>query len=116
MGNIPAMTRFQVEATIMDCLTKRLQENSDIPPSLSLESSLMKDLGMDSLEIMEFVLDLEKEFNISLDVIDPVDKTQIIGQEVISSGDLCVKHLADVICQKKLLILDSEGVLASIMV
>ncbi|MFH0951515.1 MAG: phosphopantetheine-binding protein [bacterium] len=113
MKAITEMTRFEMETAIMDCITKKLRANHDNPPALSLESSLSKDLGLDSLDIIELVQDLEIMFDISLSVIDPVDTTQTIdtenGKSIIRSGDLCVKHLADMVCQQKVLLLETDN-------
>ena len=54
-----------------DCIFKKLQnfitERNDILPSrVKPESRLKRDLGMDSLDIVEAVLEIEKEFQCSI--------------------------------------------------
>lgn len=49
--------------------------------SLSLESDFVKDLGADSLDIVELVMELEEEFGISIPE-EEADKVRTVGDAI----------------------------------
>ncbi|MCL2312722.1 MAG: acyl carrier protein [Firmicutes bacterium] len=68
----------EIQKKVNDIVVKKLGvEESQITP----EASFTKDLGADSLDTVELILEFEKEFNISIDEADQ-DKVQTIGQVV----------------------------------
>jgi acyl carrier protein len=68
----------EIQKKVNDIVVKKLGvEESQITP----EASFTKDLGADSLDTVELILEFEKEFNISIDEADQ-DKVQTVGQVV----------------------------------
>ena len=68
----------EISDKVKDIVVKKLGvEESQITP----EASFTKDLGADSLDTVELILEFEKEFNISIDEADQ-DKVQTVGQVV----------------------------------
>jgi acyl carrier protein len=68
----------EISKKVKDIVVKKLGvEESQITP----EASFTKDLGADSLDTVELILEFEKEFNISIEEADQ-DKVQTVGQVV----------------------------------
>jgi acyl carrier protein len=68
----------EIQKKVKDIVVKKLGvEESQITP----EASFTKDLGADSLDTVELILEFEKEFNISIEEADQ-DKVQTVGQVV----------------------------------
>jgi len=68
----------EIQKKVNDIVVKKLGvEESQITP----EASFTKDLGADSLDTVELILEFEKEFNISIDEADQ-GKVQTVGQVV----------------------------------
>ena len=53
-------------ATI-DTIKEVLQDNLDIEPETVNEESTFESLGIDSLDMVEIIMDIEEEFDISID-------------------------------------------------
>ena len=68
----------EISKKVNDIVVKKLGvEESQITP----EASFTKDLGADSLDTVELILEFEKEFNISIEEADQ-DKVQTVGQVI----------------------------------
>jgi acyl carrier protein len=68
----------EITAKVTDIVAKKLGvEESQVTP----EASFTKDLGADSLDTVEVMLELEKEFNIQIDEADQ-EKVQTVGDVV----------------------------------
>lgn len=66
-----------VEREILDLLAKQLPEGTQV----SAEMRIARDLGLDSVGIMDFVMDIEDRFDISI----PLD----LIAELETVADLC---------------------------
>jgi acyl carrier protein len=63
------------KATIEEKAKKVIVDKLDVDEKdVTMEASLTNDLGADSLDTVELIMDLEKEFNITM----PLDDTQNI--------------------------------------
>ena len=72
------MDTNEISKKVNDIVVKKLGvEESQITP----EASFTKDLGADSLDTVELILEFEKEFNISIEEADQ-DKVQTVGQVI----------------------------------
>ena len=68
----------EISKKVNDIVVKKLGvEETQITP----EASFTKDLGADSLDTVELILEFEKEFNISIEEADQ-DKVQTVGQVI----------------------------------
>jgi len=68
----------QITAKVTDIVVKKLGvEETQVTP----EASFTKDLGADSLDTVEVMLELEKEFNIQIDEADQ-GKVQTVGDVI----------------------------------
>jgi acyl carrier protein len=78
------VTSVLVEASVVD--------NDDITPTAALQ----RDLGADSLDLLEVMFRLEHEFGIQIPRRELFpDSTFRIGQELVSNGELTDKGLAE---------------------
>ena len=50
--------------------------------SITLESEIVKDLGADSLDIVELIMDFEKKFDIEIPDDDAGDKIATVGDAI----------------------------------
>jgi acyl carrier protein len=70
------MDTQEITKRVTDIIVKKLGvEETQVTP----EASFTKDLGADSLDTVEVMLEIEKEFNISIDEADQ-EKVQTVGQ------------------------------------
>ena len=77
------MDTNEIQKKVKDIVVKKLGvEESQITP----EASFTKDLGADSLDTVELILEFEKEFNISIEEADQ-DKVQTVGQVIEYLGN-----------------------------
>ena len=68
----------EIKDKVMDIIVKKLGvERSQITD----EASFTKDLGADSLDTVELIMEFEKEFNITIEDTD-AEKIQTVGQVV----------------------------------
>lgn len=68
----------EITAKVTDIIVKKLGvEETQVTP----EASFTKDLGADSLDTVEVMLDFEKEFNIQIDEADQ-GKVQTVGDAI----------------------------------
>ena len=68
----------EITAKVTDIIVKKLGvEETQVTP----EASFTKDLGADSLDTVEVMLELEKEFNIQIDEADQ-EKVQTVGDVI----------------------------------
>jgi len=57
-----------------------------------MTASLTDDLGMDSLDIVEFIMKVEKEFDITIDDNDPIlNNIKTVGDVVNALKDIILK-------------------------
>jgi acyl carrier protein len=66
----------EIQARVLELLTKKIGADRNI----GLDSSVIEDTGLDSVSVMDFVMELEDEFDITI----PLDQTA----EVRTVGDL----------------------------
>ncbi len=68
----------EITSRVKDVVVKKLGvEESQV----TLESSFTKDLGADSLDTVELVMEFEKEFDVTIEEADQ-SKVQTVGQVV----------------------------------
>lgn len=69
-----------IEAEIVGILKARLQEGTEISP----QAGIARDLGLDSVAVMDFVMDIEDHFDISipLDRITEVETVEDLSRAV----------------------------------
>jgi len=67
-----------VEERVVDIVAEQLGVEKD---KISLETSFVNDLGADSLDTVELVMELEEEFNISIPD-EAAEKIQKVGEAV----------------------------------
>lgn len=78
------MTQFSTKEEILEEIKDILGKNQGIEyEDIKLESKLSDDLGLDSLDKLDFSMSLESSFNISID-----DDNKIIYQENITIDDV----------------------------
>ena len=71
-------TERSIEDRIMDIVSDKLDKPRD---SLSKDMSFVNDLGADSLDTVELVMELEEEFDINIPD-DVAEKIQTVGQAI----------------------------------
>jgi acyl carrier protein len=80
------LTRKRIEERVRRILVEQLQIS---PAEIELNSELMTDLGADSLDIVEVVIGLEAEFDIT------------IPDEIVEKQERCtVKFIVDELCKE----------------
>ncbi len=67
-----------VEERVIDIVAEQLGVNKD---QISRESNFVHDLGADSLDTVELVMELEEEFDIHIPD-DAAEKIQTVGQAI----------------------------------
>ncbi len=67
-----------VEERVVDIVAEQLGVSKD---QITLETSFVNDLGADSLDTVELVMELEEEFDITIPD-DAAEKIQTVGQAV----------------------------------
>jgi acyl carrier protein len=75
-----------IQARVLELLTKKI----DAGRRIDLESSVVEDTGLDSVSVMDFVMELEDEFDVTI----PLDRIA----EVRTVGDLAIA--VDVLSRK----------------
>lgn len=71
-----------VMSNVTERVTKIIVEKLGVEASeVTLEASFTNDLGADSLDTVELIMELEKEFDISIPD-DQAEKIQTVGQAV----------------------------------
>ncbi len=73
------MTREEVFSKVKDLLAQSIGE--DKADSITEDALLMDDLGLDSLETMDLIMNLESEFGISIPDED-IEKIKTVGDVV----------------------------------
>lgn len=59
---------------------------------ITMTASLTDDLGMDSLDIVEFIMKVEKEFDLTIDDNDPIlDDVKTVGDVVNGLKNIILK-------------------------
>ncbi len=62
-GNVPVMASYEESLKVTcELLRRRMETNRDIRPS----DHIQRDLGLDSLAVMEFASDVEHRFDINI--------------------------------------------------
>jgi len=84
--NFLTMTREDIAAKVKDIIVEKLVVE---PSQVTEEASFTNDLGADSLDTVELIMDLEKEFNISI----PDEAAEKI-QTVKDAIDYIYEHVA----------------------
>jgi len=67
-----------VQERVVDIVSEQLGVNKD---QVSRETSFVNDLGADSLDTVELVMELEEEFDINIPD-DAAEKIQTVGQAI----------------------------------
>lgn len=67
-----------VEERVVDIVAEQLGANKD---QITKETSFVNDLGADSLDTVELVMELEEEFDINIPD-DAAEKIQTVGQAI----------------------------------
>ena len=67
-----------IEERVIDIVSEQLGVNKD---QVSRETSFVNDLGADSLDTVELVMELEEEFDINIPD-DAAEKIQTVGQAI----------------------------------
>ncbi len=67
-----------VKERVIDIVAEQLGVNKE---QITLETSFVNDLGADSLDVVELVMELEEEFDINIPD-DAAEKIQTVGQAV----------------------------------
>jgi len=67
-----------VEERVIDIVAEQLNESKE---KISRETSFVNDLGADSLDTVELVMELEEEFDITIPD-DAAEKIQTVGQAI----------------------------------
>jgi len=75
--------RSEIAARIMEIVAEKMDKSKD---ELSEEKSFINDLGADSLDTVELVMDIEDEFDLSI----PEDE----AQKIVTIGD-AVKYVVE---------------------
>jgi len=69
---------------VYECL-QEIFPNVDI----DLQSTLIDDLGLDSLDIVEMIMMIEEKLNIVIEDTDPVTQLSTVGKLI---EEICTKH------------------------
>lgn len=69
----------QIKEQVLEMIAQRLELD---PKKISLESNIIKDLGADSLDIVQLVLEMETEFGLDDIPMDEVRNLQTVGDVV----------------------------------
>ncbi len=72
------MTVASVEERVIDIVAEQLNESKE---KITRETSFVNDLGADSLDTVELVMELEEEFDITIPD-DAAEKIQTVGQAI----------------------------------
>ena len=77
-----------------------IQEQLDREDIVLTEATKLNDLGVDSIEFMEFIINLEDEFSLEIsdNTIDHMDK---VSDFYLVKSELCQLHLSDLHCSLK---------------
>jgi acyl carrier protein len=76
-----------IQARVLELLSKKI----DAGRRIDLDSSVVEDTGLDSVSVMDFVMEIDHEFDITI----PLDQVA----EVRTVGDLA--HAVEVILRKR---------------
>lgn len=83
-------------ASTFETVADIIAETSDIPrESITPESHIMKNLGVDSLAFLDIAFEIDQRFNIQLPIEDwmqSVNQGQIDSSEYFVLGNLC-RHI-----------------------
>lgn len=74
-----------VEERVVDIVAEQLGVSKD---QITTETSFVNDLGADSLDTVELVMELEEEFDINIPD-DAAEKIQTVGQAIEYIGKAC---------------------------
>ncbi|KAK6462366.1 mitochondrial acyl carrier protein [Scheffersomyces coipomensis] len=78
-SGFPALTRDVAKERILELLEG--YEKTDTSKEIKEESSYIQDLGLDSLDVVEVVMELEHEFNIQIPD-NEADSLKTVGQTI----------------------------------
>jgi acyl carrier protein len=78
------MSQPTVQQAVYECL-QEIFPNVDI----DLQSTLIDDLGLDSLDIVEMIMMIEEKLNIVIEDTDPVTQLSTVGKLI---EEICTKH------------------------
>lgn len=76
------MTMEDIFKTMQDLIAEQFAIDAD---EISMDSSFVDDLGADSVDLVELVMDMEEEFNVG-----EIDEDDLTGLKTV--GD-CVRYL-----------------------
>lgn len=72
------MNRSEIEATVKKIIVDKLGREES---AITLEANFTADLGADSLDTVELIMEFEKEFNISIPD-DQAEKISTVGDAI----------------------------------
>jgi acyl carrier protein len=70
------MSSSEIEARVIDIVSEQMGVSKD---QITRDTSFIKDLNADSLDVVELVMELEEEFDINIPE-DAQEKIQTVGQ------------------------------------
>jgi len=57
-----------IEQTLLALLTEELTRERELAPQLDLDTDFVSGLGLESIQVMEFVMTVEERFDIAIDL------------------------------------------------
>lgn len=57
-----------IEQTLLALLTEELTRERELVPALDLDTDFVSGLGLESIQVMEFVMTVEERFDIAIDL------------------------------------------------
>jgi len=57
-----------IEQTLLALLTEALVRERELAPELDLDTDFVSGLGLESIQVMEFVMTVEERFDIAIDL------------------------------------------------
>jgi acyl carrier protein len=78
-----------IQARVLELLSKKI----DAGRRIDLDSSVVEDTGLDSVSVMDFVMELEDEFDITIP-LDQIAEVRTVGDLAIAVEKLSRKRVA----------------------
>jgi acyl carrier protein len=78
-----------IQARVLELLSKKI----DAGRRIDLDSSVVEDTGLDSVSVMDFVMELEDEFDITIP-LDQIAEVRTVGDLAIAVEKISRKRVA----------------------